>query len=140
MTAVISSPSAFFFFYPSNYTGSLPSICIHQKISPAWGEIYESPRWRIRTSVRASIESFLLPYNSTTRDSSLFPEYRNTDWSQQIGSASLTVCTGFGLDRINVPQSSWYGAMFSICDENSVDNTGMFQLLLSSACTASSLL
>ena len=32
---------------------------------------------------------------------------------------------------------SWYGTMFWVCAENSVDNTGMFSLLLSSAYTES---
>ena len=32
-------------------------------------------------------------------------------------------CAGFGWDRVNFLHSSWYGAMFWICAENSVDNT-----------------
>jgi len=36
---------------------------------------------------------------------------------------------------VNFLHSSLYGAMFWICDENSVDNTGTFSLLLSSAYT-----
>ena len=44
-------------------------------------------------------------------------------------------CAGFGWDRVNFLRSSWYGAMFWICAEDSVGNTGMFSLLLSSAYT-----
>jgi len=44
---------------------------------------------------------------------------------------------GFGCDRVNFLCSSLYGAMFGICAGNSVDNTGIFSLLLSSAYTAS---
>jgi len=36
-------------------------------------------------------------------------------------------------DRVNSLHSSKYGAMFWICAENSVKNTGMFMLFLSSA-------
>ena len=46
-------------------------------------------------------------------------------------------CAGFGCDRVNLLHSSWYGAMFWICAENSVDSTEMFSLLLSSAYTES---
>ena len=49
----------------------------------------------------------------------------------------LAECTGFGQDRVNFLHSSWYGAMFWICDQNSIDNTGMFSLLLNSAYTES---
>jgi len=42
---------------------------------------------------------------------------------------------GFGWDRVNFLHSSLYDAMFWICDENSVDNRGMFQLLPSNAHT-----
>lgn len=38
----------------------------------------------------------------------------------------------FGRDGVNFLHSSSYGAVFWICDENSVDNT-LFQLFLSSA-------
>ena len=38
---------------------------------------------------------------------------------------------------VNFLHSSYYGAMVWICAENSVDNTGMFSLLLSSAYTES---
>ena len=38
----------------------------------------------------------------------------------------LQVCAGFGWDRVNFLQSSWYGAMVWICAGNSVDNTEMF--------------
>lgn len=44
--------------------------------------------------------------------------------------------TGFDWDRANFPRLILHGAMFWICDENSVDDTRMFQLLLSSTCTA----
>ena len=46
-------------------------------------------------------------------------------------------CAGFGWHRLNFLHSSWYGAMFWICAGNSVDNAGMFLLLLSSAYTES---
>ena len=46
-------------------------------------------------------------------------------------------CAGFGWDRVNFLHSSWYGATFWICAGNSVGNTAMFQLLLSSAYTES---
>lgn len=36
-----------------------------------------------------------------------------------------TTCTGFGWDRIYFFPTSWYSAMFSICDQNSVDNTSV---------------
>ena len=55
-------------------------------------------------------------------------------WDTQM---KLVRCAGFGWGRVNFLHSSWYGAMFWICDENSVDNTGMFSLLLSSAYTES---
>ena len=42
-------------------------------------------------------------------------------------------CTGFGLDRVNFLHSSWYEVMLWTFAENCVDNTGMFQFLLSSA-------
>jgi len=35
-------------------------------------------------------------------------------------------CASFDLDRVNSLHSSWYGVMFWVCAENSVDNTGMF--------------
>jgi len=44
-----------------------------------------------------------------------------------------TDCAGFGWGRVNFPHSSWDGAVFWICGENSVDNTAKFQLLLSGA-------
>jgi len=34
-------------------------------------------------------------------------------------------CADFGWDRVNFLHSSWDGAMFWICAENSVDNRGM---------------
>lgn len=42
----------------------------------------------------------------------------------------------FVWDRVNFPDSSSYGSIFCICDQNSVDNTWIFSLLLSSAYTA----
>ena len=44
-------------------------------------------------------------------------------------------CADFVWGRVNFLHSNWYGATFWICAENSVDNTGMFSLLLSSAYT-----
>lgn len=35
-------------------------------------------------------------------------------------------CAGFDWVRVNFLHSSLYGAMFWICDQKSVDNTGMF--------------
>lgn len=48
-------------------------------------------------------------------------------------------CTGFGWDGVNFLQSSPYGPVLWICDQNSVDNTPVFWLLLSSDRTASRL-
>ena len=45
--------------------------------------------------------------------------------------SSIPSCTGFGWDGVNFPHSSWYGAMFWICDQNSVHT--LFWLLLNSA-------
>ena len=56
-------------------------------------------------------------------------------WAIQCTTLACSAC--FGWDRVNFLHSSWYGAMFWICAENSVDNSGMFSLLLSSAYTAS---
>ena len=36
------------------------------------------------------------------------------------------VCASFGWDRVNFLHRSWYGALFWVCAENSVDDTGMF--------------
>lgn len=47
-------------------------------------------------------------------------------------------CTGFGCEGVNFLQSSSYGTKFWICDQNSFDNTWMFQLLQHSAYTVSS--
>jgi len=38
----------------------------------------------------------------------------------------MQVCADFGWGSVNFLHSSHYGAMFWICAENSVDNTGMF--------------
>jgi len=43
----------------------------------------------------------------------------------------VATCAGFGWDRVNFLHSSWYGATFWICADHSVDDTGMFSLLLS---------
>ena len=45
----------------------------------------------------------------------------------------VTDYAGFGWARVAFLHRSWYGAMFWGCAENSVDNTRMFLLLLSSA-------
>lgn len=45
-------------------------------------------------------------------------------------------CSVFGWDGVSFFHSSQYGAMFRICTDYSVDNTGMFQLLQHSAYTA----
>jgi len=47
--------------------------------------------------------------------------------------------TGSDRDGLNFLHSSQQGAAFWICVWNSVDNTQVFRLLLSSACTASKL-
>ena len=39
---------------------------------------------------------------------------------------ALSMCTGFGWGGVNFLHSSLYGAMFWICDQNSVGNTLMF--------------
>ena len=54
---------------------------------------------------------------------------------QIVGGFGVGQCSGFGWSRVNVLHSSYYGAKFWICAENSVDNTGMFSLPLSSAHT-----
>jgi len=46
-------------------------------------------------------------------------------------------CADFGWVIVHFLHSTKYGAVFWICAENSVDNTGMFSSLLSSAHTAS---
>jgi len=43
------------------------------------------------------------------------------------------MCAGFGWGRVNFLHSSWSGALLWVCAANSVGNTGMFLLLLSSA-------
>ena len=58
-------------------------------------------------------------------------------WKRLVFSFGLSLCAGFDWGRVNFLRSSWYEAMFWICAENSVDNTGMFSLLLSSAYTES---
>lgn len=50
----------------------------------------------------------------------------------------LPFSTGFGWDRVNFLCSSWYGFTVCICAGNNVDNSWIFLLLLSSACTESS--
>lgn len=38
----------------------------------------------------------------------------------------VSMCTVLGWDTVNFPHSSLYGAIFCICDEKGVDNTGIF--------------
>lgn len=38
----------------------------------------------------------------------------------------LYSCTVFGWDRVNFLYSRLYGAVFWICDESGLNNTGMF--------------
>ena len=45
---------------------------------------------------------------------------------RELEAALLSWSAGFGWDRVNFLHSSWYGAVFWICDENGVDNSGMF--------------
>lgn len=42
----------------------------------------------------------------------------------------------FSLDRVNFPPGSWCSAVLWISCENHIDNTGLLELLLGSACTA----
>jgi len=49
----------------------------------------------------------------------------------------LCWCTGCDWNRVNFLHSSSYDAMFWICEQNSLDDTLILQLLLSSTCTAS---
>ena len=49
----------------------------------------------------------------------------------------FAMCAGFDWHRINFLHGSQYQSMFCICAENSVDDTGVFSLLLSSAYTES---
>ena len=61
-------------------------------------------------------------------------------WQRLVESTSLLHigrCVGFGWGRAHFLHSSYYKAMFWICAENTVDSTGLVQLLLSSACTES---
>jgi len=51
----------------------------------------------------------------------------------------MIMCLGSGSDGVNFPHSSTRSAVIYICRQNSVDNTPIFWLLLSSACTASML-
>ena len=50
---------------------------------------------------------------------------------------NIFICAGFDWNRVNFFHSSYYGTMFWICAENSIDNTGVFSLLLSRAYTQS---
>ena len=52
-----------------------------------------------------------------------------------LGDEYYVTCAGFGWRRVNFLYISWCSAVFWICAENSVDNTGMFSLPLSSAYT-----
>jgi len=65
----------------------------------------------------------LIEDNNTALKYSLYTAHRNGDTSLLF---SLSFCTGFGWDKVKFLHSSFHGAMFWICDENSVDNTGMF--------------
>lgn len=56
-----------------------------------------------------------------------------TGWPSMTGN--IIQCTIFGLDSVKFLYRSFYDAMFWICDENSVDNTEMYWLFLSSVCT-----
>lgn len=47
-------------------------------------------------------------------------------------------CAVFSLDSGNFLHSSWYETVFWICDQNNIDNTKMFSLLLRSTCTVAS--
>ena len=58
-------------------------------------------------------------------------------WSWSWWFPTFGACAGFDWDRVNFFHNSWYGALFWICAGNSVDNTGRFSLLLSSAHTES---
>lgn len=49
----------------------------------------------------------------------------------------LYCCSGFIWGRVKFLPSSWCGAVFWIQDENSVDHTSIFELLLSNVCTNS---
>jgi len=60
---------------------------------------------------------------------------RGRAWGQFGGDLRGGWCTDFVWGRAYFLHNSLYGAMFWICVGNSVDNTGMFLLLLSSAYT-----
>ena len=61
------------------------------------------------------------------------PKWGAAHWD----TPTCACCAAFGWDRVRFLHSSYYGAMVWICAGNSVDNTGMFWLLLSSAYTES---
>ena len=46
---------------------------------------------------------------------------------------NIKSCADFVWERVNTLYSSWYGTMFWICAENSIDDTERFLLLQSSA-------
>lgn len=50
-----------------------------------------------------------------------------------VGVENFLVFVGWG--KADFLHNSWYGGVLCVCDENSVDNSGMFWLLQSSACT-----
>jgi len=56
---------------------------------------------------------------------------------KSLPDPAVLLCAGFNWDRVNFLHRSQHGAMFWICAENSVDNTGKFQILLSGAYTES---
>lgn len=73
--------------------------------------------------------------------------YLKTSWGFKITEIAflmaklftqrLHCCCGFIWDRVKFLPSSWCGAVFWIQDENSVDHTSIFQLLLNSVYTNS---
>lgn len=66
-----------------------------------------------------------------------FHFWRMTLYGMEYPFGQFGLFPGFGWNRVNFLSSSWYKAVFWIQDENNVDNTLMFQFLLSSACSKS---
>ena len=73
------------------------------------------------------------PFNKE-RACSLFQN--SLEWERERVNFKIILgwCTVFCLDEVSFLPSSLYGAMFWICDKNSL-NTEVFELLLSSAYT-----
>lgn len=73
----------------------------------------------------------MLPQYSffSTKIKSLKTKYRTTWYTVNVTNA----CSGFGWKRANFLHSNWYVACLGFVLKNSVDNSVMFQLLLSSA-------